>query len=149
MKQRIGLASLIVIVSMLAGGELFACGDKFLVAARGTRYQRPKNARAAAILIYANPSSERVQSFLQRQGHDAVTANSFEQLSAIISQRRFDVILATAETAARIQQLFAGVPDGAVVVDFDAAPKPAALLIAIDNAVARHDQDVRKNRTRS
>jgi len=34
-----------------------ACGDKFLIAGRGTRFQRPKNARAASVLIYAGPSS--------------------------------------------------------------------------------------------
>ena len=47
-----------VLVALLAVGitsDLIACGDKFLVAGRGTRYQRPKTARAASVLIYADP----------------------------------------------------------------------------------------------
>ena len=153
MKCRIRLASLMAIVALLAGGDLLACGDKFLVGSRGTRYQRPKNVRAASILIYANPSSDiasaRVQSMLKREGHRAMIVTTFEQLSAILSGGRFDVILAASDVAARIQQLFAGVPDAAVVLTFDAPPKGAALLNAIDKAVEQRDHDLRTNRTRS
>lgn len=146
------LAGLMILTTFLAGGELFACGDKFLVAGRGTRYQRPKNARAASVLIYADPSvlgSPRMQSLLEHQGHHAVTVSTFDQLSAVLSQQRFDVILAATDAAAKIQQLFAGAPDASVVVSFDATPKPATLLNAIDKAVERRDQDIRKNRAGS
>ena len=148
MKYRLRLAGLMAMVVFLAGAELFACGDKFLVAGRGTRYQRPKNARAASILIYANPSSERMQSMLERQGHHAVTVTTFDQLSAILSRERFDVILAATDVAAKIQQLFAGAHDAAVVVAFETAPKPATLLNAIDKAVEQHDQEIKRTRTR-
>lgn len=152
MKRRIRWASLIAIVFVLGGGDLLACGDKFLVAGRGTRYQRPKSARAASVLIYADASvlgSPRMQWLLEHQGHHAITVSTFDQLSAILSQQRFDVILAATDAAAKIQQLFAGAPDAAVVVVFDATPKPATLLDAIDKAVERRDQDIRKNRARS
>ena len=149
MQLRMRSASLIAIVFILAGGELLACGDKFLVESRGTRYQRPKNARAASVLIYGNPSSGRMQSFLERQGHHAVAVTTFDQLSAIVSSRRFDVIIAAADVAAKIQQMMADVPDAAVVVILDSAPKPAMLLNAIDKAVEEHDQALQKNRMRS
>src|SRR6266852_864013 len=150
MKSRIRLASLIAVVILLAGGNLLACGDKFLVGNRGTRYQRPKNVRAASILIYANPSTDsaRVQSMLKRQGHRATTVTTFEQLSAILSGGHFDVILAASDVVARIQQLFAGAPDAAVVLTFDASPKGTELLSAIDKAVEQRDQDLRRNRAR-
>ena len=45
----IGCGLLFLSITFVAGG-LLACGDKFLVAGRGTRYQRPKNARAASVL---------------------------------------------------------------------------------------------------
>jgi hypothetical protein len=90
-----------------------------------------------------------MQAFLEREGHHAVTVTTFDQLSAIVSSHRFDVILAAADAAAQIQQLFAGVPGSAIVVALEAAPKPATLLNAIDKAVAQHDQDVQRNRTRS
>ncbi|MEP6994284.1 MAG: hypothetical protein ABI968_07160, partial [Acidobacteriota bacterium] len=57
MKRRIGLAGLVAALGLWTGADLLACGDKFLVVGRGTRYQRPKNARAASILIYASPSA--------------------------------------------------------------------------------------------
>ena len=57
MKHRIGFVVLVAAVGMWTGGDLLACGDKFLVTARGTRFQRPKNARAASVLIYAGPAS--------------------------------------------------------------------------------------------
>ena len=149
MKRRIRWASLIAIVFVLAVGDLLACGDKFLVAGRGTRYQRPKDVRAASILIYATPSSERVQAMLERQGHHAVTVKTFDQLSATLSANHFDVILAASDAAAKIQQLFVGVPDAAVVVAFETVPRPGMLLNAIDKAVEQHDQDLRRNRTHS
>src|SRR5207245_7269 len=51
MNHRIRLAGLVVALALCPGADLLACGDKFLVAGRGTRYQRPKSARAASVLI--------------------------------------------------------------------------------------------------
>jgi len=142
MKRRLFLATLTAVVAILASGNLLACGDKYLVGSRGTRYQRPRNARAASIVIYANPSSNmaRVESFLNREGHHATTVTTFEQLSSTLSRSRFDVILTATDMAAKIQQLVEGAPHAAVVVTFD-APSRAMLLSAIDKAVERHDHD--------
>ena len=82
-----------VMVAVLAVGitsDLLACGDKFLVAGRGTRYQRPKTARAASVLIYADPASAvaaslkkaKVESLLKLEGHRATKVQSLEELSA-------------------------------------------------------------------
>src|SRR5437667_7290616 len=102
MKIRIGLVGLVAAVGLWTGADLFACGEKFLVAGRGTRYQRPKNARAASVLIYANPSSGlptalknvRVESVLKHEGHRSTTVETLEQLSTILAGGRFDVVLA-------------------------------------------------------
>ena len=48
MDNRARLVSLVFAVGLFTGADLLACGDKFLVAGRGTRYQRPKNFRAAS-----------------------------------------------------------------------------------------------------
>src|SRR5947208_14171903 len=98
MKTRIRFIALVVAVGVWMGGDLLACGDKFLVAGRGTRYQRPKNARAASVLIYANPSSGlpaalkkvKVDSVLKHEGHRSTTVETFDQLSAILAGGRFD-----------------------------------------------------------
>jgi len=153
MRRQISWASLIAIVSLLAAGDLLACGDKFLVGSRGTRYQRPKNVRAASILIYANPEmalgSPKMLSVLKREGHHATTVSTFEQLSSAVGVSRFDVILAATDVAAKIQQVIAGAHAEAIVLTIDTHPNAGALLTAIDKAVEQHDQDLRKNRTHS
>ena len=54
MRRTVGV---LIVVLVVAVPDLLACGDKFLIGGRGTRYQRPKNARAASVLIYADPAS--------------------------------------------------------------------------------------------
>lgn len=51
-----------ICVAMLVGSawsNILACGDKFLLPIRGGRFERaPSHRLPAAILVYANPSSE-------------------------------------------------------------------------------------------
>jgi hypothetical protein len=80
-----------VLVVMLSLGvvDILACGDKFLIAGRGTRYQRPKNVRAASVLIYADPASAvaaalkkaKVESLLKLEGHRATKVHTLHELS--------------------------------------------------------------------
>lgn len=177
MKRRIGLVALVAVVGLWTGPDLLACGDKFLVVGRGTRYERPKNARAASILIYANPSgglqaalkSLPVESVLKHEGHRSATVETPEQLSAILAGGRFDVVLTSSADAAAVERLLGGGSDAPVVLTVcDKAsgqkPKEAAnsascavksparegsLLEAIDKAVERHDKNVRKAQTRT
>ena len=150
-------AGLVALIGLVLGGDLLACGDKFLVAGRGTRYQRPKNARAASVLIYANPSSGlpaalkkvKVESVLKHEGHRSTTVETLDQLSAILSGGRFDVVLTAATVSAEVEKLVGSAPDRAVVLAIDASPKERTLLDAIDKAVERHDQIVKKSQTRS
>ena len=58
------LALGVLVIYGITSGELLACGDKFLVASRGTRYQRAGQARdTASILIYLPPSSALPKAF--------------------------------------------------------------------------------------
>jgi hypothetical protein len=165
----------VVALGLWSAPDLLACGDKFLVGGRGTRYQRPKNARAASVLIYANPSSGlpealgsvRVESVLKQEGHRSTTVETLEQLSSIVAGGRFDVILAASSVVSAIQGLLPGSPDAPVVVALclkAGAPPPAAapgapcglksppkersLLEEIDKAVAQHDRNVKKSQGR-
>jgi hypothetical protein len=153
MKRRIRLAGLVAVVGLLLGGDLLACGDKFLMASRGTRYQRPKNFRAASVVIYADPASglrqKRVESILKHEGHRYTSVQSFEQLSAVLAGGRFDVVLASSSASAPIEKLLADAPDRAILVSFDAQPKGGTLLKAVDKAVEQRDQNLRKMQTRS
>jgi len=176
MKRRISLVALMCTVGLWAGSDLLACGDKFLNVGRGTRYQRPKNARAASILIYANPSGGLtaalkgvpVESVLKREGHRSTTVQTPEQLSAILASGHFDVVIVASGDAAAVDQLLSNDPDAAAVLAFcvksdppppSTASKPASclkspprewsLLEAVDKAVAQRDQEIRKAQTRS
>jgi len=177
MKRRIGLATLIAAVGLWKGADLLACGDKFLVVGRGTRYQRPKNARAASILIYANPAAGLpaalkrlpLESVLKQEGHRSTTVETPEQLSAILQGGRFDVVLAASTDAPAVEKLLGERLDAPVLLSvcdqasgpapkeagrsiscaLMAASKAGSLLEAIDKAVERHDQNARKAQTRA
>ncbi len=176
MKRRIALVGLVVAVGLWTGADLLACGDKFLAVGRGTRYQRPKNFRAASVLIYANPSAGLqaawkglpVESALKHEGHRTTTVETPEQLSAILADGHFDVLLVSSGDTAAVEKLLGESPDAPVVLSFcqkgngreakeaDRAascvktpPKERALLDAVDRAVERHDQNARKAHTRA
>ena len=147
--RRCGVLVLMLVVGM--GADLFACGDKFLVGGRGTRYQRPKNARAASVLIYADPASAtaaaikkaKVESLLKLEGHRATRVETMDQLSTILSSGRYDVILTADSASAGVQRLLTS-PDAAVVVGIDDLVKSRTLLQAIDKAVLQRDQNLKK-----
>ena len=155
MRRRVG--ALIVILAVGMTGDLFACGDKFLVGGRGTRYQRPKNARAASVLIYADPASAvavslkkaKVESLLKLEGHRATKVQTLDQLSTVMSSGRFDVILTANSDSASVQRMLATAPDAAIVVGVDDLVKNRSLLQAIDKAVLQRDQNLKKTLARS
>lgn len=174
MKGRVALVGLLVAVGLWLGADLLACGDKFLVAGRGTRYQRPKNARAANVLIYENPSTGLqtalqklpIDSVLKHEGHRSTTVESPEQLSAILASGRFDVVLVASGDTASVEKVVGAGSDAPVVVALcvkgtgeetagvkgaclKTPPKEGALLEAIDKAVERHDQNVKKAQART
>ncbi len=177
MKHRVVLMGFMAAVGLWAGADLLACGDKFLVTGRGTRYQRPKNARAASILIYTNPSTGLeaalrklpVESVLKREGHRSTTVDAPEQLSSVLSSGRFDVVLVASGDASAVEELLGGGADAPILLevclkgtdqgkpsagessacDLKAPPKEHSLLEAIDKAVERHDQNVRKAQSRT
>jgi hypothetical protein len=147
-----------VLVVMLSVGvvDILACGDKFLIAGRGTRYQRPKNARAASLLIYADPASAvaaalkkaKVESLLKLEGHRATKVQTFQELSTIVASGRYDVILTANSDSANVERLVQASPDAAIVVAVDDLVKNRSLLEAIDKAVFQRDQNLKKIATR-
>ena len=174
MKRRIALAGLVAAAALWTGKDLLACGDKFLVVGRGTRYQRPKNARAASIVIYANPStglpaafkSMPLESVLKHEGHRFATVETLQQLSTLLAGGRFDVVLAAGADAGEVEKIVGANPDAPIVLAvcdkatgreakqaekcaLKAPAKEGSLLEAIDKAVERHDQNVRRAQTRA
>jgi hypothetical protein len=136
--------------------DMLACGDKFLIAGRGTRYQRPKTARAASVLIYADPASAvaaalkkaKVESLLKLEGHRPTKVQTLQELSTIVASGRYDVILTANSDSASVQRLVPSSPDAAIVVAVDELVKNRSLLEAIDTAVLQRDHNLRKTATR-
>jgi hypothetical protein len=157
MRTRIAVVMCAVVVGTLAGGDLLACGDKFLSAGRGTRYQRPKDARAASILIYATPGTgsrsalqpARVESALKYGGHRLTTVATLDQLTSILQAGRFDVVLTATEATAVVQQVIGSAPDAAVIVPVDPSSKGRSLLQAVDKAVEQRDRNLKKAHSRT
>lgn len=176
MGRRTRLCGLLFALTLSSGADLLACGDKFLVAGRGTRYQRPKNARAASVLIYADPASglpaalkdTRVESALKREGHRSTFVETIEQLSALLAGGRYDVVLVASSVAAAVEQAIGASPEAPVMVALcvkpgsqqerttgkepgcalKAPPKERSLLEAIDKAVLQHDKNLRRAQAR-
>jgi hypothetical protein len=161
MNRHSRVLGLVAAVTLLAGSDLLACGDKFLVAGRGTRYQRPKSARAASVLIYGAPGTldkASLDAALKREGHRATVAETPDQLAAILQSARFDVVLAATNVVSAVRE-FLGGPEAPVVVAFcPRTPQPAdkgipcvksptkerTLLEAIDRAVVERDRNARR-----
>ena len=93
-----------IFVSCLAalGTDLFACGDKFLVVSRGTRFQRATAARQSAkILVYANPTSPLLKALekvgvddaLRKAGYQPIAVADTNELEQALRQGGWDLVL--------------------------------------------------------
>lgn len=146
MSRTVLTGALAALVVLSAGGEALACGDKFLVSGRGTRYHRPKNARAASIVIYADPAAKAsLETVLKREGHRSTVVGSAEQLAALLAGGRFDVVLAAASVLEAVKSLVSAAPDAPAIVPVQTPVKEASLLRAVDKAVAARDRTARKS----
>jgi ABC-type amino acid transport substrate-binding protein len=153
-----------------AGTDLLACGDKFLVISRGTRFDRAAIARQpAAILVYVNPSStlpkalERVpvEATLRRVGYRPTSVSSPAELEQALRQGGWDVVVADLADSAALRARLQGDAAPLVLPVVHAAPgsvlaqarrdyphvlkgpvKSQSLVEAIDDALA-HRQKLR------
>lgn len=101
-------AALAVLAGLGAAERLAACGDKFLVASRGTRYQRaPDNRRPAAILIFSPSASfapgtlgrDQVDGILRRAGYTPAVASTPEEFERALRRGGWDLVVLLAEDA--------------------------------------------------
>ena len=102
MQKRLLVVVTLVLSGIGASGDLLACGDKFLVASRGTRYQRAAVARQPAnILVYANTASalpkalERadVDGTLRKAGYKPTSVSGPTELEQALRQGGWDLVV--------------------------------------------------------
>lgn len=163
MKKRLFAVGLLVLTGVGSGNDLLACGDKFLVVSRGTRYQRAAAARRPAnILVYLNPTGlgkVAVGATLSKAGYRPTTVAGADAFDRALRQGGWDVVLVDLADGAAIRARLQG-REGPVVLPVaqdatDAslarakkeyahvvkAPlKTHALLEAVDEALALHDK---------
>jgi CheY-like chemotaxis protein len=98
---------LVAAIVLLVGGigmtePLLACGEKFLMRSRGTRFQRATPARTpASILVYANPAlnlpkalaNVPVDATLRKAGYRPTTVTSPEEFQAAMGRGGWDLVL--------------------------------------------------------
>jgi hypothetical protein len=161
--MKIRLTVTVLLLGAIAAGEpLFACGEKYRVGTRLTRFQQPPRARvAASILIYANPSLSKalagvpVDQTLRKAGYRPTSVTSAKEFQAALDRGGWDlVLLDVADSGAAIARSPAGNAPIVLPVVFNAsktelaaakrqhphavkAPvKSRSLVDAIDDALA-------------
>lgn len=117
MKTRVFIAGLLLVVGVGTSGDLFACGDKFLILSRGTRYERSPAARqAGAILMYANPTSElprtlatlSVDATLRKAGYRPTSVASVAELDKALREHEWDLVVVDATDSQTVSQRVQG-----------------------------------------
>jgi hypothetical protein len=171
MKARAITAGLLMLAGIgAAAADLAACGDKFLMPALCTRYERSPAARqAAALLVFAEPGSDlsrvmsdlSVEAVLRREGYRPKVVASATELAAALRASVWDVVVVDGRDRAAVVGSGAGVAPrvvpvlgrpskdelkavrkqyGAVV---NAPTKGRTFVETIDEAMDLHDADVR------
>ena len=101
MKKHMLMVGLVALAGL--SDDLIACGDKFLVTSRGTRFQRAAVARQPAkILVYAGPTSTlpkalekvMVDDTLRKAGYQPTSVSAPADLDRALRQGGWDLVLA-------------------------------------------------------
>jgi hypothetical protein len=111
MMKRILLVGFLMLAAAATGRDLIACGDKFLIVGRGTRFQRAATRTPASILVYANPTSNLpralanlpVDETLRKAGYKPTTVTSAAELEAALGRGGWDLVLADVSDSAAVR----------------------------------------------
>src|SRR5262245_35997417 len=116
MKKRLCAACLMLMIGFASTTNLIlACGDKFLISSRGTRYQKaPIKREPNAILIWANPDSElakgladaRVDETLRQVGYRPTTVASTAELDSALNRGAWDLVIVSIADAQDVSKRF-------------------------------------------
>ena len=117
MNARLMAAVALVLVGVGLSEPLLACGEKFLMRTRGTRFQRAAPARTpAAILVYANPASTLpkalanvpVDATLRKAGYRPSTVTSASEFNSALGRGGWDLVLVDVAESSEVLKLAKG-----------------------------------------
>ena len=106
------LLLVLIVWGLSASCDVFACGNKFLVTSRGTRFGKVAVARQeAAILVYANPASSMpqamgdvsVEEVLLEAGYQPTIVTDSDEFELALSQGHWDLVLADLNDSAAVR----------------------------------------------
>lgn len=105
--------TVVILAAVGSVNLLLACGDKFLVSSRGTRYQRaPVGGGHAAILIYTNPASDlskalsgmAVDATLRKAGYQPTSVDTSAAFETALTHGHWDLVLVGLADAQAVSQ---------------------------------------------
>ena len=116
MKTRLCVVGMLLVIGAGTSGHLVACGDKYLMLGRGTRFDRAAARQASDVLIYANPSSElsrtlsklAVEPGLHKAGFKPTTVTSAGALEQAMRTRTYDVVVVDGSDIDTVARLLKG-----------------------------------------
>jgi hypothetical protein len=123
----------------VGGQDVSACGDKFLLAGRGARFQRGYCAiHPASILVYANPKSGRAAAMgdpqflnaLKQAGHKPQMIAELGKFDDLIASGRYDIVLADFADAAVLEQHLKTTPSKSLLLPVMYKPSTADVAAA-------------------
>ena len=127
MSRLLGTLFLVVLVGglLVVSSDALACGDKYLVAGSGARYQDALTGKyAGSILIYTSNgagaasvlSAPEFQATLQAHGHTSEVVEDWASLVAALAARPYDLVLTDLSDASEIRDEIASVSPKTLVV---------------------------------
>lgn len=120
--------ALFVIGAVAFAQQALACGEKFLIVGRGSRFQRAYVAlHPASVLVLNSRLTGRrdLQSRLKLAGHRIQLASNIDQLRQATKEESYDLVLADMSDAAAVQEVLSSTATGAVflpVIDGSSTP---------------------------
>jgi hypothetical protein len=99
---------MVLLIGLSSANLLLACGDKFLISNRGTRYQKaPIKREPHTILIWANPASELpkglagvpIDETLRKVGYRPTTVATAAEFDTALSRGEWDLVIVGAADA--------------------------------------------------
>ena len=117
MKKTLSTAAILVACVAVWSVDILACGEKFMVISRGTRFQRAGMARHSAnILVYASASSTLAKSLakaapdttLLKAGYRPYLAKDTTELDEAIRQGGLDLIVADVDDSTAVRNRLKG-----------------------------------------
>jgi len=117
MRLRQVAAMLLALTAGCAGTGLLACGDKFLVVSRGTRFERAPLARQnVGILLYANPLSDlpksiaslSVEATLRKAGYRPLSVSNIDEFDQALRAGGWELVVVDLADAPAASALLEG-----------------------------------------